>query len=247
MRSLLLLDDDQAVCDALTRLLVHHGIDVEGCTTPEAFMALARAGGHRALLVDWNLRVCEGTDLIRNRRDAGDPRPMGLMSANVTTRHGDQLAMQAGADAYIDKTFDKPFVAAVHALLEGTSIAPPAPSGQGLPVRASGTALRAQRTGFSTTIELRGDLVLVHEHLIELRPKEHAVLRCLIESAGRLVSKDMLARAVWGLASAPETTVIETTVSRLRERLGSAGSLIEHIAGGYVIRPANGRLRVGVV
>ena len=247
MRSLLLLDDDQAVCDALTRLLVHHGIDVEGCTTPDAFMALAQARNHRALLVDWNLKVCEGTTLIEKLRNEAELRQMGLMSAKVTTAHGEQLALEAGADAYIDKTFDKPFVAAVLSLLEGTSIAAPAPSRRGQPVRSSGTALRAQRTGFSTTIELRGDLVLLHDCPVELRSKEQAVLRCLIENAGSIVSKETLAREVWGLTATQATTLIKTTMYRLRERLGSAGSLIEHGNDGYVIRVANARLRLGSV
>lgn len=111
-----------AVCNSLTRLLVHQGVDVEGCTTPEAFMVLARARNHRALLVDRNLTVCDGTDLIRDLRDEDDLRPIGLMSPNITTGHGDQLALEAGAEVFIDKTLDdtKPFVAAEPAPVSAT-------------------------------------------------------------------------------------------------------------------------------
>lgn len=243
MYSLLMLDDDPEVCRAFTRLFRSRGIDATAGTSSDDFMALARAGGHRALLID--VSDGEGTTVCWQLRSAGERRPLGLMSANLTFGHGQKPALAAGADTFIDKAVETEcLVAAVRALLERSPRAAPAPSGRMPPARASGTTLRAQRIDCSTTIELRGDLVFVHEHLLELRPKERAVLRRLIESAGSVVSRDTLARDVWGLAATPATTVIKTTVSRLREQLGSAGLLIEAVGDGYTIRHASERLRV---
>lgn len=116
--SLLLLDDETAVCRALVRLLGVRGIQTKGCSSPDEFMILARTGKHRALLVDWNLRDREGTDLIAQLRSEGESRPIGLMSGNVTPSHGRELAEEAGADVFIAKVIDtSTFVEEVQALL----------------------------------------------------------------------------------------------------------------------------------
>lgn len=116
--SLLLLDDEEAVCRALVRLLRARGIQAKGCSSPDEFMALARTGKHRALLLDWNLRDREGTDLIAQLRSEGESRPIGLMSGNVTPSHGRELAEEAGADVFIPKLVDtSKFVEEVQGLL----------------------------------------------------------------------------------------------------------------------------------
>ena len=47
------------------------------------------------------------------------------------------------------------------------------------------------------TLDLRRGCLWGADHEIELRPKSFEMLRHLVENAGRLVSKDELAKAVW--------------------------------------------------
>jgi len=54
---------------------------------------------------------------------------------------------------------------------------------------------------------------------IELQPQEFKLLEYFLRSEGRIVTKTMLLEQVWGFHFDPQTTVLETHVSRLRNKL----------------------------
>jgi len=71
---------------------------------------------------------------------------------------------------------------------------------------------------------------------LALRPKEFALLECLLSAQGRLVSAEDLLRRVWDEHAHPFTTAVKTTMSRLRAELGDP-PLIETVReAGYRIR-----------
>ena len=58
---------------------------------------------------------------------------------------------------------------------------------------------------------------------IELTDKEYALAEFLFLNAGRLVSRQHLLEAVWGLQAKTATRTVDTHMSRLRSKLGLAG------------------------
>jgi two-component system OmpR family response regulator len=54
---------------------------------------------------------------------------------------------------------------------------------------------------------------------IELQAKEFAILALLMRNAGRIVTKTMLLEQVWDFNFDPQTTVVETHMSRLRAKV----------------------------
>ncbi|MFF5228741.1 response regulator transcription factor [Dactylosporangium sp. NPDC000521] len=56
---------------------------------------------------------------------------------------------------------------------------------------------------------------------LELSPKEFGVLECLLAADGRPVSAEDLLERVWDEAADPFTTVVKTTIRRLRGKLGA--------------------------
>jgi two-component system phosphate regulon response regulator PhoB len=63
---------------------------------------------------------------------------------------------------------------------------------------------------------------------------EFRLLWTLASRQGRVQTRDMLLNDVWGLHLNVETRTVDTHVKRLREKLGSAGSLIQTVRGvGY--------------
>ena len=77
---------------------------------------------------------------------------------------------------------------------------------------------------------------------VALQPREFAVLEYLLRHCGSVISKTTLMNRVWDYNFDPETSVVETTVSRLRNKLGEgfAGrpDVIRTIRGvGYVVEP----------
>lgn len=55
---------------------------------------------------------------------------------------------------------------------------------------------------------------------LALRPKEFAVLECLLAAQGNPVSAEELLERVWDTATDPFTTTVKATVNRLRAKLG---------------------------
>jgi two-component system OmpR family response regulator len=74
---------------------------------------------------------------------------------------------------------------------------------------------------------------------LSLTSREQAVLACLVEAAGAMVSRKQLLRRVWKRDDDPGTNFIEVHVSRLREKLGADSALIETVRrAGYRLRKA---------
>lgn len=74
---------------------------------------------------------------------------------------------------------------------------------------------------------------------LSLTGREYAVLACLVEAAGAMVSRKQLLGRVWKRDDDPGTNLIEVHVSRLREKLGADSAMIETVRrAGYRLRQA---------
>ena len=77
---------------------------------------------------------------------------------------------------------------------------------------------------------------------IDLQPREFSVLEYLARNAGRVVSKTMLIERVWDYNFDPQTNVVESRISRLREKVDKdfERPMIHTLRGmGYVLREAH--------
>ena len=80
---------------------------------------------------------------------------------------------------------------------------------------------------------VQGRAVLVDDSVVQLSPREHAVLTRLLRRVGAVVPKDALLRQGWP-GAAVDAHAVETTVARLRRRLGPAGEALCAVPGrGY--------------
>ena len=135
--------------------------------------------------------------------------------------------LEAGGDDYLVKPFAFAELSArVNALARRPAIA------------AAGTVLQVgdlQMDLSRRTVE-RGD------RTIELQPREFRLLEYLMRHPGQVVTRTMLLEYVWDFHFDPHTTVVETHISRLRNKLDlkeNEPSLIETVRGaGYRLREA---------
>jgi len=227
----LFLDDEASIGHAIKTALCHVGIHVDPYQSVDDFLSAAVSNEHDALVIDWNLRNCEGTEVCRRLRERGECRPIALFSGKLDEDHARELANAAGADGFIAK---------------GISVDVLCDEIRGL-VRATETRLRVrkpyrcavQTEGTIVTIDLGSDHVVLHNHVVHLRPKELAILEALLEQAGKVVTKEQLVRRVWGSRTTPTTSIVETSMSRLRAALGTAASIVQTTTGGYRITLAS--------
>jgi two-component system phosphate regulon response regulator PhoB len=83
-------------------------------------------------------------------------------------------------------------------------------------------------------IDIQSHEVYVDEMQIELTALEFKLLNQLVETRGRVQSRDQLLSEVWGYSAEVTTRTVDTHIKRLRNKLGSMGKYVQTIRGvGY--------------
>ena len=199
----LIIEDDKETAAHLQRGLLENGHDVETVTSGRNGLNIAKAHKFDALIVDRMVPELDGLSLVMALREAGNTTPV-LMLTTMSGLDDRVEGLEAGADDYLVKPFA---MAEVLARLNALSRRAPVPSVQ--------TALRVA--------DIDMDLLKREVHRagmpIDLQPQEFKLLEYLMRSDGRVVTKAMLLEHVWGFNFDPQTTVVETHVSRLRAKL----------------------------
>jgi DNA-binding response OmpR family regulator len=89
----------------------------------------------------------------------------------------------------------------------------------------------------AVSLDQRSRIVRVGDEVIDLSPREFALLELLMRNAGQALTRDQILERVWGSDAEPEGNIVDLYIHYLRRKLGVAGSAIETIRGiGYAIR-----------
>jgi two-component system KDP operon response regulator KdpE len=204
---LLFIEDDEATRRTVAANLEAHGHQVT--QAPDGAEALRRWDAERPdlILLDLGLPDTDGGTLIRRvRREATTP----ILVLSARGAEADKVAaLEAGADDYLAKPYGLAELRArITALLRRTG---------GPAADASGT-IRLGRIAIDVTARVAS----VGDTVLDLTPREYELLRTMLASPGRLLTKGRLLRAVWGTAYAAEGHYLHVYVSRLRRKLAAA-------------------------
>ena len=218
----LLLEDDPAIARTICYALEREGIAV----THSLLIADARQQwasiAFDALLMDVGLPDGNGLDWCRELRSTGSIAPVLVLSAR-----GEEmdkvLGLELGADDYLSKPFSpRELLARTRALLRRSRQFKPAAQTQ--PAQA-------------LQIDEQGQRILLHSQTMDLTRREYQLLQSLIQSAGRILSRDALLEQIWGLGSESTDRTVDTHIktlrAKLRERLPGQEVIITHRGLGY--------------
>jgi len=215
---ILLIEDDPRTAELVRMALEPDGHRVEVAEDGRAGLIQAAAGQWDILIVDRMLPGLDGLGLMRTLRSAKIGTPALFLTAlgGINDRVD---GLRAGGDDYLVK----PFAAAELA----ARIASLARRGALRPVE---TVLHVA----DLSLDRLSRKVTRGGQPIDLKPREYDVLEYLIQRAGQVVTRTMLLEDVWNFHFDPQTSVVESHISRLRAKIdrGFDCELLQTVHGG---------------
>ena len=218
--NILLIEDDLEMAQALIAGFGEQGYLVEHAADGEEGLRLASEQRHQVIVVDRMLPRLDGLTLVKRLRANSVMTPviyLTTMSGIDDRVHG----LEAGGDDYLVKPF------AFVELLARVRVLARRPAAQ-----ETITRLRAG----DLEMDLLQRTLTRGGREIELLPQEFRLIEYLMRNANRVVTRAMLLENVWDIHFDPQTSVVESHISRLRAKLnqGSDTDPIQTVRGtGY--------------
>lgn len=200
---LLLVDDDRSIARALALALRNnYEVDITG----HGQQAVNKAGATRydIMILDLNLPDVSGLNVCRQIRDRGIEVPMLILTAENAILTKINL-LDAGANDYLTKPFS---LGELKARLRVLARNPASAEPRNRELRIGDLVL--DRRTYTVTRAGRS---------ITLRRKEFALLECLMEHAGSVVTRPALLRHGWQGVEEPWTNTIDVHIKYLRDKL----------------------------
>ena len=219
---ILVVEDDPTVGPYVRRGLEEHQNHVDLVDDGLEALRLASGGLYDLIVLDLRLPGMTGLEIVRTLRDRGITTPILILTAQDAVDFKVQV-LRAGADDYVTKPFAfEELLARVEAIgRRPKQVAPPALVVGDLSLD---TGTREVRRG---------------GRLLDLTPKEYAVLAYLMRHAGRVMSRTLITEYAWDYHFDPGTNIVDVVINRLRKKVDSGETikLIHTVRGvGYVVK-----------
>lgn len=206
--TILVVDDEVGVRELLTDALTISGYEV--LQSENGLAALEKIKTHKPnlLIIDVNMPMMNGFELVEKLRENGNRTPVLMLSAR-TDQFDINRGLRIGADDYVTKPFGL----------------------EELTLRVKAILKRSNNFDDDYQILNCGPIkidtekyqVTFNGELIELSPTEYRLLLLLVENKSKVLTKNTLLSEVWGIDFESETTVIDTYISYLRKKLHRDG------------------------
>jgi two-component system response regulator QseB len=214
---LLLVEDDNMLGDGIRKGLKHSGYAVDWVQDGDSADLALKSEDYDVVVLDLGIPKRSGLDVLKDMRSRGQEVPVLILTARDTV--DDRVrGLDTGADDYLVKPFDLDELSArIRALLRRHS-------GRSTPL-IQHNAITLDPA--SHTVTRDGDIV-------DISPREFAVLQTLLDNVGRVVSRARLEEGLYAWNEEVESNAIEVHIHHLRKKLGS--DLIRTIRGiGYIV------------
>ena len=226
---LLLIEDDPSLQATLARTLSRRGWVVTTCGDGAQALQQWDAVQPDVVALDLTLPHVDGLQLLTTARQRNWATPVLILTARGTV--GDRvIGLNTGADDYLAKPFDlDELEARLRALCRRRG--PSAMVDGGESGAAGGPMMGSLRLDGESGAVYHGQAVL------DLAPRELALLQALMTKPGRAVAKERLFELVFPGALDVQYEAIEVVAYRLRKRLANTGVKLVTLRGlGYLLK-----------
>lgn len=221
-KSVLLVEDDLSVAEALAHALkndYHVTAITRGCDALDS----AKHNNYDLIVLDLNLPDMSGLAVCQQLNSILMGVPVLILTAEASVLTKIKL-LDAGASDYLTKPFSLGELKARLRVLQRQSF------------NAKARSNLDQLNVCGLTLDRASFIVIRGDQIIKLRRKEFALLECLMENAGLVVSRVSLAAFAWRDGDKPWTNSIDVHIKHLRDKIDRpfSDSLIKTVHGlGY--------------
>ena len=203
---ILVVEDERRLADSIRAMLEKRGFQVECVHDGESGADYALTGVYDLLILDVMMPGMDGFQVARQVRSRRCATPILMLSARSSVE--DRITgLNAGADYYLTKPFDSgELLASINALLR----------------RQAGQV--DELTFGNTALDLATGMLLCGGKSVRLSAREFDMMRFLLQSGHRNISKSTLLSRIWGLESNAVDNHVEVYVAMLRKKLSAIGS-----------------------
>lgn len=200
---ILLAEDDVEIAKFVISGFEEQGNSVDHVTDGRDALSYCMYNDPDVVVFDRMLPGMDGLSAVKAMRAAGKNTPV-LMLTSLADVDSKVEGFQAGADDYLAKPFHfSELLARVLALTR----------------RRTDHAEQTSLSVHDLTLDLLSRTATRQHQQIELQTKEFALLEIMMRNAGRIVTRTMLLEKVWNFNFDPNTSVVETHISRLRSKV----------------------------
>ena len=221
---ILIADDEMDFLTLLETRLSGPGFEVLKASDGPTALRRARDDNPALVVLDVTMPGMSGLEVCRALK--GNPETAHVPIMIVSARHEEIdriLGFEFGADDYVVKPFSpRELVLRIKALLRQRHP----------PNAAISTVIKLKSIAFDRSAHR----VTVQNRVVHLTRTELKLLGVLMETPGRVFSREELLEAAWPAPANVELRTVDTHMRRLREKLGSPGRQIQTVRGfGYRI------------
>jgi len=200
---ILLAEDDRKTSDFIRKGLVQNAHTVDCVDDGRDALSACLYNKYDLVILDRMMPGMDGLAVVKSLRATNSKLPVLFLTAMADV--DDRVeGLTAGGDDYLTKPFHfSELLARITALVR----------------RPHETEAVAKLQVGDLELDLMTRLAKRGKTSIELKAKEYALLEVLMRNAGRVMTRTMLLEQVWDFNFDPQTTVIETHISRLRSKI----------------------------
>jgi two-component system response regulator ResD len=217
-RKILIVEDEERLRNLIRDYLVNEKYEVDLAGNGEEGLLMALDKEYDLILLDIMMPFMDGFEMLKNLRKTKDTRVYFL---TAKTMDEDLVnAYKIGADDFIAKPFSpKVLVLKINALFSRID---------------EETGKSKNKSYGIISINELSQRVYVEDKEVSLSKKEFELLSLFVSHEDIVLSRDTIIERVWGYDYEGDLRTIDTSIKRLREKIGDANSYIETVRGyGY--------------
>ncbi|MBH0238540.1 phosphate regulon transcriptional regulator PhoB [Methylobrevis albus] len=210
MPKVLIVEDEEPVSILLRYNLEAEGFEVESCLRGDDAEVRLRETTPDLLLLDWMLPGLSGIELCRRLRQRSETERLPIIMLTARGEESERIrGLGTGADDYVVKPFSVPeLLARIKAILR----------------RAKPESVSSQLAAGDLELDRETHRVRRQGREIHLGPTEFKLLEFLMQSPGRVFSREQLLDGVWGHDVYVDERTVDVHVGRLRKSINRGNS-----------------------